>query len=218
MSITAVLIDDEQLVRSALAQALSSAGSELIGEAGSGEEGIELVLELRPDVVITGLSLPGISGIETIQRISRLAPATRILVLTHSEHNQVVGAIIAGASGYILKSAAPEDIVSAVRATAAGESVLSSQIAGKLLERIRELDIPVAPTSQAAADTIRAVLTERELEIFTLLASGESNQQIGQRLLLSPHTIANHIKSILAKLQLENRIQAVAHAIRSGIA
>jgi two-component system nitrate/nitrite response regulator NarL len=95
--------------------------------------------------------------------------------------------------------------------------VLSSQIAGKLLQRIRELDIPVIRTSEADPNAIRAALTERELEIFAQLASGESNQQIGERLSLSTNTVANHITSILDKLHLENRIQAAAHAIRSGI-
>jgi DNA-binding NarL/FixJ family response regulator len=156
--------------------------------------------------------------VQAIEQLSLQAPATRVLVLTRTEQNRVVEAIIAGASGYILKTAPHKAIISAVRATAAGECVLSSEIAGKLLERVRELEIPVVPVRQAAASTIRAALTTRELEIFTLLASGESNQQIGQRLSVSANTVANHIKSILAKLHLENRIQAVAQAIRAGIA
>jgi DNA-binding NarL/FixJ family response regulator len=111
----------------------------------------------------------------------------------------------------------PDAIINAIRATAAGELVFSSQIAGKLLQRIRERDIPVTATSLTAANAIRAALTERELEIFTLLASGNSNQQIGHELSLSTNTVSNHIKSILAKLQLDNRIQAAVHAVRSGI-
>jgi len=139
-----------------------------------------------------------------------------VLVLTRSEQNRVVEAIIAGASGYILKSAPVEAIISAVKATAAGESVLSSKIAGKLLQRIREQDIPVK-TSPVAEGTIRAALTDRELEIFKRLASGKSNHEIAQDLSLSPNTVANHIASILAKLHLENRTQAAADAVRSGI-
>jgi FixJ family two-component response regulator len=111
-------------------------------------------------------------------------------VLTRSEQNRVVEAIVAGASGYILKSAPPEAIISAVRATAAGESVLSPQVAGKLLQRIRELDIPVKNTNSAAA-AIRAALTDRELEIFKRLASGHSNHEIARELSLSTNTIAN---------------------------
>lgn len=162
--------------------------------------------------------LPGTTGVEAIERLSRLAPATRILILTRSEQNRVVEAIIAGASGYILKTAAPEAIVSAVKATAAGESVISPQIAGKLLQRIRERDIPVTSGSDDAASAIRAVLTVRELEIFTRLASGKSNQEIGGELALSTNTISNHIASILHKLHLDNRIQAAVQAVRSGIA
>jgi NarL family two-component system response regulator LiaR len=211
-----VLVDDEQLIRVALAQALSSSGLELVGEAESGEDAIRLVVDVRPDVVMMDLRLPGLSGVDAIEQLALLAPASRILVLTRSEQNRVVEAIVAGASGYILKSAPPEAIVSAVEATAAGQSVISPQIAGKLLQRIRELDIPVK-TSDTAAVAIRAVLTERELEIFTRLASGKTNHEIADELSLSTNTVANHIASILHKLHLENRIQAAVEAVRSGI-
>jgi DNA-binding NarL/FixJ family response regulator len=214
--ITVVLVDDEQLIRSALGQALSADGLDLVGEAANADAAINVVVDLRPDVVLIDLKLPGTDGVKTIEQLALLAPATRILILTRSEQNQVVEAIIAGASGYILKNAAPEAITTAIRATAAGECVISSQVAGKLLERIRERDIPIA-ASTAAASAIRAVLTARELEIFTHLASGKTNQQIGHELALSTNTIHNHIASILHKLQLDNRIQAAVEAVRSGI-
>jgi DNA-binding NarL/FixJ family response regulator len=216
-AITVVLVDDEHLIRGALSQALSSAGLDVVGEAANGEDALEVVIDLRPDVVLMDLRLPGISGVEAIERLGMLAPASRVLVLTRSEQNRVVEAIVAGARGYILKSAAPEAIVGAVMATAAGESVLSWQIAGKLLERIRERDIPVTADSNDAAVAIRAALTVRELEIFTRLASGESNQEIGRELSLSTNTVSNHIASILAKLHLDNRIQAAVQAVRAGI-
>jgi DNA-binding NarL/FixJ family response regulator len=214
--ITVVLVDDEHLIRSALAQALTTSGLELVGEAADGEAAIETVVNVRPDVVLMDLRLPGISGVEAIKQLGLLAPASRVLVLTRSEQNRVVEAIIAGATGYILKSAPADQIINAIKATAAGQSVLSPQIAGKLLDRIRELDIPIKTTNDDAV-AIRAALTERELEIFTQLASGKSNQQIAHELSLSTNTIANHIASILAKLHLENRIQAAAQAIRSGL-
>lgn len=163
------------------------------------------------------IRLPGMPGVQAIERLGLLAPASRILILTRTEHNRVVEAIVAGASGYILKTAPLASIISAVRATAAGESVLSSQIAGKLLDRIRERDIPVTAASQDAASAIRAALTERELAIFTRLASGDSNQDIARDLSLSINTVHNHITSILAKLHLDNRIQAAVQAVRSGI-
>ena len=162
------------------------------------------------------LRLPGPSGVQAIEQLALLAPASRVLVLTRSEQNRVVEAIIAGASGYILKSASADAIISAVRATATGESVLSPQIAGKLLHHIRQLDIPIK-TNDSAAVAIRAALTDRELEIFTRLASGDSNHEIARELTLSTNTVANHIASILAKLHLENRIQAAVQAVRSGI-
>ncbi len=216
MPTTVVLVDDEQLIRVALAQALADGGLELVGEAANGDDAIELVVDVHPDVVLMDLRLPGLSGLEVIEQLGLLAPASRVLVLARSEQNRVVEAIIAGASGYILKSASPDAIVGAVKATAAGESVLSSQIAGKLLQRIRELDLPVR-TGDSSAVAIRAALTERELEIFTRLASGKSNQEIAAELSLSTNTVANHIASILAKLHLDNRIQAAVEAVRSGI-
>jgi DNA-binding NarL/FixJ family response regulator len=215
--ITVVLVDDEPLIHAALAQTLSDDGLDLVGQAASAEDAIALVLDVRPDVVLIDIRLPGSSGLQAIERLGLLAPASRVLVLTRSEQNRVVEAIIAGASGYILKTAPAKAITSAVRATAAGECVLSPQIAGKLLDHIRERDIPVTATSQTAASAIRAALTTRELEIFTLLASGETNEQIGRRLSISTNTVSNHIKSILDKLHLDNRIQAVAQAVRAGI-
>jgi DNA-binding NarL/FixJ family response regulator len=214
--ITVVLVDDEPLIRVALAQALASSGLELIGEAATGEDALELVVDVRPDVVLMDLQLPGMSGVRAIEQLGLLAPTSRVLVLTRSEQNRVVEAIIAGARGYILKSAPVETIISAAKATAAGESVLSSKIAGKLLQRIRELDIPVK-TSAIAAVAIRTALTDREFEIFKQLASGKSNNEIARDLSLSPNTVANHVAGILAKLHVENRIQAAVEAVRSGI-
>jgi len=216
--VTVALVDDESLIRAALAQAIHAArGLELVGEAASGEAAIKLVVDLRPDVVLMDLRLPGTSGVEIISRLGLLAPGSRVLVLTRSDQNRVVEAIVAGARGYILKSAPPETIVEAVRDTAAGEAVLSSKIAGRLLERIREQNIPVTAAHELADGAIRAALTERELAVFTRLASGASNHEIGSELSISPHTVSNHIASILAKLQLNNRIQAAVQAVRSGI-
>lgn len=214
-SCTVALVDDESLIRSSLARILTDGGMRIVGEAANGDDAIELVKKHRPDVVVMDIMLPGTGGLEVIEQLGRCAPASHVLVLTRAEPNRVVDAIIAGASGYVVKSAAPQAIISAVSATAAGDCVLPSVIAGKLLERIREAHVSV---SDSIADAIRTILTARELEVFTLLASGRSNQQIGRDLSLSAHTVANHIKSILGKLHLDNRIQAAAQAVRSGIA
>ena len=212
-----MLVDDESLFRTTLGQTLSDNWLDVVGEAANGEGAIELVLDLRPDVVLMEITLPGIPGVDAIRQLGLLAPASKVLVLTGSEQNQIVEAIMAGANGYILKTAPTDAIVAAVRATAAGECVLSSRMAGKLLDRIRERDIPVIAADHLAASAIRAALTARELEIFTLLASGKSNQQIGSELSLSSNTVSNHIKSILDKLHLDNRIQAAVKAVRAGI-
>jgi DNA-binding NarL/FixJ family response regulator len=214
-SVTVVLVDDESLFRTTLGQTLSDNWLDVVGEAANGEGAIELVLDLRPDVVLMEITLPGIPGVDAIRQLGLLAPASKVLVLTGSEQNQIVEAIMAGANGYILKTAPTDAIVAAVRATAAGECVLSSRMAGKLLDRIRERDIPVIAADHLAASAIRAALTARELEIFTLLASGKSNQQIGSELSLSSNTVSNHIKSILDKLHLDNRIQAAVKAVRA---
>lgn len=215
--VTVVLVDDEQLIRTALGQALSAGGLEVVGEAGSAPDGIRRVVDVRPDVVLMDLRLPGSAGAETVQRLAALAPASRILILTRAEENRVIEAIVAGASGYILKSSPPDTIIAAVKATAAGEAVISSQVAGKLLQHIRDRDIPVTASVTDAATAIRAVLTPRELEVFSALASGKSNPEIGRALLLSANTVANHIASILDKLHLDNRIQAAVQAVRAGI-
>ena len=215
--ITVALVDDERLIRAALGQILIAAGLELIGEAASATDAIELVLDLPPDVVLIDIRLADSPGMQAIEQLALRAPASRVLVLTRSEENRVVEAILAGASGYILKTAPPKAIIAAVRATAAGESVLSPQIAGKLLQRIREREIPITAISQNAATAIRGALTERELAVFTKLASGKNNHDIARELSLSTNTVANHIASILAKLHLENRIQAAVQAVRAGI-
>ncbi len=216
-TITVVLVDDEQLIRSALAQALAADGLDLVGEANNAGEAVKMVVDLRPDVVLMDLKLPESKGVETIEAIGLLAPASRMLILTRSEENRVVEAIVAGASGYILKTAKPESIIAAVKATAGGESVISPQIAGKLLQRIRELGIPIGIDGENTATAIRAALTPRELEIFNRLASGKSNHEIADDLALSTNTVSNHIASILAKLHLDNRIQAAVQAVRSGL-
>ena len=121
--ITVVVVDDEQLIRSALAQSLTDGGLDLVGEATNARDALELVVDLRPDVVLMDLRLPDSSGVQAIEQLGLLAPASRVLILTRTEENRVVEAIVAGASGYILKTAPPKAIIAAVRATAAGESV-----------------------------------------------------------------------------------------------
>ena len=143
------MVDDEQLIRGALSQTLPRRARPR-RRSRQRQDALGLVVDVRPDVVLMDLRLPGNSGVQAIEQLALLAPASRILILTRTEENHVVEAIIAGASGYILKTAPPEAIIAAVRATAAGESVISPQVAGKLLQRIRERDIPSRREHNAA--------------------------------------------------------------------
>ena len=162
------------------------------------------------------LRLPGISGVDAIEQLALLAPATRVLVLTRSEQNRVVEAIIAGASGYILKNAPPEAIVSAVRATAAGESVISSQIAGKLLAAHPRARHPRQDQRHRRGRHPRRLDRARTRDLHP--TRQRQDQPRDRRRALAQHQhVANHIASILAKLHLENRIQAAVQAVRSGI-
>jgi DNA-binding NarL/FixJ family response regulator len=149
--ITVVVVDDEQMIRGALTQTLTRGGLDLVGEAANAQDALRLVVDVRPDVVLMDLRLPDSAGVQAIEQLALLAPASRILILTRTEQNRVIEAIVAGASGYILKSAPPNAIIAAVKATAAGESVISSQIAGKVLQRIRERDIPVTTATTPRA-------------------------------------------------------------------
>ena len=159
------------------------------------------------------LNMPGISGVEATRQIAMIAPLTRVLVLTISDQDaDVMDAIFAGACGYLLKDASIQDLIVGIRAAAAGESLISPTIAGKVLERVR-----AATASPDAEEAIRSELSEREIEVLKLIANGKDNAQIAADLHISPKTVKNHISNILMKLQIDNRIQAAVYAVRSGI-
>jgi len=152
------------------------------------------------------------SGVEATRRLAAAVPLVKVLVLTISaDERDVTDAVIAGASGYLLKDATAKEIAAGVRAAAAGESLISPRIASQLLERLRAH----AGDAPGPAD---ANLSERELEILRLIAEGHDNDRIAEQLVLSPRTVKNHVSSILAKLQLENRVQAAVYAVRKGLA
>ena len=216
-SIRAVIIDDELIVRLALRPLLGDGGIEIVGEASTGEAGVKSVLDQAPDVAMVDLNLPDISGIEVTRRIAALAPASKVTILTASDaQRDVVESIQAGAIGYVLKRAEPDEIVSAVSRVAAGEPVLSSNIVVKLLAVIREVK-PGHFTAEDALSGARALLTEREWRILELLGKGKDNAAIAEDLHVSPYTVKNHVASILAKLQLENRVQAAVEAAHLGL-
>lgn len=216
-AVTAAVVDQEPLTRSALAELLSGRGISVVGTAGTTGDARPILERARPRVVIVDPALPDQGGAEAIVALLGAAPGARLLVVTSDQDVNVLGFVVAGACGLVLKTDPPEAIVVAVHAIAAGHSVLSPHATGRLLERIRGWETSVTASGGDPAEAIRARLTARELEIFARLARGESNRAIGEALALSPHTISNHVASILSKLKLENRIQAAVQAVRSGL-
>jgi DNA-binding NarL/FixJ family response regulator len=206
-------VDDHDLFRTGLRNLLEQEGVNVVGEAASGQVAIRLVGDLAPDVVIMDLNMPGLTGVETTRQLSGIAPLTRVVVLTISaDDDDVMNAVMAGACGYLLKDSSIQDLITGIRAAAEGESLISPQIASKVLQRLR-----AQSTSEDAAATIRAELSDREVEVLKLIANGKDNAQIARELFISPKTVKNHISNILMKLQIENRIQAAVYAVRSGI-
>jgi len=210
--ITVVVVDDHDVFRRGLVRLLSDEPDiEVIGEAPDGELAVRVATQLLPDVVIMDLNLPEMNGIEATRRLVARAPQVRVMVLTISiDEHDVVEAILAGARGYLVKDSSIEEIIRGVRSAAAGESLISPRIATMLLERLREHAAP-AYTRDGGE------LTARELEILRLVAAGLDNLDIARELVISPQTVKSHVSNILAKLQLDNRIQAAVHAVRHGL-
>jgi len=209
-----LIVDDHGLFRTGLRSLLEEQGIQVLGEAGDGAAAVGLVRELAPEVVLMDLNMPGMGGVEATQRIAQAAPLTRVVVLTISdEDSDVMDAILAGACGYLLKDASIHELVRGIQAAAVGESLISPQIAAKVLQRLR-----ATSTVPQAAATVQAELSEREIDVLRLIANGKDNAQIAKELVISPKTVKNHISNILVKLQIENRIQAAVYAVRSGIA
>jgi DNA-binding NarL/FixJ family response regulator len=206
-----VLADDHPFYREGLARLLRASGIEVVGEVPNGEAAIRAVEETAPDVVVMDLNMPGLSGLEATRRLTELAPASRVLVLSVSaQEADVTDAILAGASGYVLKDGPVEEVVAGIQAAAAGESLVSPRIATMLLRRIRDAAGP-------DVDLAGVPLSLRELEVLRLMAEGKANHEIAERLVISPSTVRNHISSILMKLQVENRVQAAVRAVRDRL-
>jgi two-component system nitrate/nitrite response regulator NarL len=208
-----LLVDDHDLFRTGLVNLLTEQGVHVVGEAGNGEKALRLVRDLAPDVVVMDLNMPGISGVDATREISAVAPRTRVVVLTISADNgDVVDAVMAGACGYLLKDSSIQQLIAGIRAAAAGESLISPQIAAKVLQLLRSQN-----ALSGRQEAVRADLSDREIEVLKLIAIGKDNAEIARELFISPKTVKNHISNILMKLQIENRIQAAVYAVRSGI-
>jgi DNA-binding NarL/FixJ family response regulator len=202
-----LVVDDSELFRTGLRALLSEAFD--VASAASGDAALRQVLMFRPDVVVMDMGMPGMSGSDATRRILEAAPSTFVMVLTGSDAD-VVEAVRAGASGYLLKSADVSDIVKAIRATAAGHSPFAPQVAGALLATVRESAVAEEPG-------VGVSLSARERQVLTLLASGANNVEIARRLYISPSTVKGQISGLLSKLHVENRIQAAGAAIRAGL-
>jgi DNA-binding NarL/FixJ family response regulator len=208
-----LIVDDHDLFRTGLRNLLEDEGVQIVGEAEAGQEALDIVRQNPPDVVVMDLNMPGMGGVEATRHISTIAPLTRVLMLTISDQdNDVIDAILAGACGYLLKDSSIHDLIAGIRAASLGESLISPTIAAKVLQRLR-----AASTQPQIESTIRAELSDREIEVLKLIANGKDNASIAAELHISPKTVKNHISNILMKLQIDNRIQAAVYAVRSGI-
>lgn len=206
-AIRILIVDDHAVVRIGLKTVLTNAtGFRVVGEAGTVAESITLASQIRPDVVLMDVRLPDGSGVEACRRIKADQPDVRVVMLTsYQDEEAIVGAVMAGASGYLLKQADAERLIQAIRDAAAGESSLDPRAAGTLLTQFRELS-----AKQAEAEL--AGLTDRERRMLALIAEGYTNRAIGEVLHLSEKTVRNHVSQLLRKLGFQRRSQAAAWA------
>jgi two-component system, NarL family, response regulator LiaR len=206
MTIRIVLADDHMVVRQGLRMFLSlDSELEVVGEANDGAEAVELARQLRPDVVLMDLLMPHMDGIAATAAIRRDLPDTEVIALTSVlEDEKVVGAVRAGAIGYLLKDTRADELCRAIKAAAAGQVQLSPQAAARLMREVRAPDSPEP-------------LTERETDVLRLLARGMSNKEIAQTLIIGEKTVKTHVSNILAKLGVPSRTQAALYAVRIGL-
>lgn len=201
-----LLVDDHPLTRSALSGLLQQHGFDVIGEAADGESAVERAAELQPDLILLDLSMPGLDGLSALPRLREAAPDCEVVVLTASgEERNLLAAIRAGAAGYLLKSEPPARIVDFLRGVANGEAALSGTVARRLLEQVRVN----GGRSTGVPDEIAAALSARELEVLLLLDEHLATDEIAQRLFISEHTVRSHVKSLLRKLGVSSRREAL---------
>jgi DNA-binding NarL/FixJ family response regulator len=201
-----LIVDDHPLTRDALAALLGQNGFTVAGQAADGETAVRRAEELGPDLILLDLSMPGTNGLEALPQLRAAAPAAEVVVLTASgTEENLLGAIRGGAAGYLLKSEPPERIIEFLRGVARGEAALSGSIARRLLETVRE----TGGRETGVPDSIAAELTAREVEVLLLLDDRLETDEIAKRLFISEHTVRSHVKSILRKLDVSSRREAV---------
>lgn len=211
--IRVLIVDDHTLFRSGIKLLLErQEGFEVVSEAGDGLEGVKRAKQLKPDVVLLDLHMPGTSGLQAIPLLREEAPQSQIIMLTVSEDaDDLLEALRAGARGYLLKNIETDFLLDSIRRAAAGESVMSSQMAGKLADAMR------MPQKGSASEAGLEKLTPREREIIVMLARGASNKEIARSLDLAESTVKIHVQGILRKLNLASRVQAAVYAVEHGL-
>jgi DNA-binding NarL/FixJ family response regulator len=206
VSLRLVIADDHPIWRDAVERDLAAAGLDVVGVAGDGEKAIRVCAAVTPDVLVCDLQMPGRNGVEVTAAVVPLG--VRVLVLSASgEQTDVLEAVKAGATGYLLKSASSAELLEAVQKTAAGEAVFTSGLAGLVLGEYR----------RTSSDSGAPKLTDRETEVLRLVAKGLTAKQVAERLSLSHRTVENHVQNTLTKLQLHNRSQLVRYALEQGL-
>jgi DNA-binding NarL/FixJ family response regulator len=213
--LTRVLVaDDDDLVRAGLLEVLSNDPTiEIVGQAATGREAVERARRLAPDVVLMDVRMPDLDGITATRELTRAASRARVLILTTFEQDDYVfGALRAGASGFLLKRARPEELIAGVHTIAAGDSLLSPSVARRVIDRMAQ-----QPTPELADQAKLDELTPREREVLELIARGLSNREIATELVVEEATIRSHVRRILMKLELRDRVQIVIFAYETGI-
>ncbi|GAA3306156.1 response regulator [Streptomyces cinereospinus] len=217
--ITVMVVDDHPMWRDAVARDLAESGFEVVATAGDGDQAVRRAKAAAPDVLVLDLNLPAKPGVQVCKELVAHRPALRVLVLSASgEHADVLEAVKSGATGYLLKSASTQELLDAVRRTAAGDPVFTPGLAGLVLGEYRRLASEPVPGAAPDADEAKAPrLTDRETEVLRLVAKGLSYKQIAERLVISHRTVQNHVQNTLGKLQLHNRVELVRYAIERGL-
>ena len=209
-----LLVDDDDLMRAGLRAVLSSDSRvEVVGEAGSGRVAVERVRTLRPDLVLMDVRMPDLDGIAATREVTSASPEVKVVILTTFEQDDYIfGALNAGASGFLLKRSGPEELLAAIQTVAAGDSLLSPSVTRTVIDRMAR-----QPTPEIGPSRLLDELTPREHEVLVLLARGLSNSEIAAELVIEESTVKTHVKRILMKLRLRDRIQAVVFAYESGL-